>query len=132
MTASQNCYARALPKISPSRYPSRTLGDCKVFNTVGNCRYLEPLETSGNAIGNVAKVLVRSLTVARAHPMGNALHPVQPCFKCRQSHQQANHWLVHVGSTCPLVAGSLKLQKCLRVALLFASRNPSVGLFRTN
>ena len=25
MTASQNCYARAFSKISPSRYPSRTL-----------------------------------------------------------------------------------------------------------
>ena len=25
MTASENCYARVLPKIIPSRYPSRTL-----------------------------------------------------------------------------------------------------------
>ena len=25
MTASENCYARAFSKISPSRYPSRTL-----------------------------------------------------------------------------------------------------------
>ena len=25
MTASENCYARAFPKIIPSRYPSRTL-----------------------------------------------------------------------------------------------------------
>ena len=130
MTTSQNCYARAFSKISPSRYPLRTLRDCKVFNTVGNCRYLKPLETSKNSIGNVAKVLVRSLTVARAHLTGNALHPIQPCFTFRQSHQQANSWLVQVVSTGPLVAGSLKLQKCLRVALLFASRNPTLRLFQ--
>ena len=129
MTAFKNHYAWAFSKISPSRYPSRTLRDCRVFNKVGNCRYLEPLETSGNAIGNVAKVLVRSLTVVRAHLTGNALHPIQPCFTFRQSHQQANSWLVHVVSTGPLVAGRLKLQKCLRVALLFASRNPPLRLF---
>ena len=129
MTASQNCYARALPKISPSRYPSRTLRDSKVFDKIGNYSSLEPLETPGNATGNVAKVLVRSLTVVRAHLTGNALHPIQPCFTFRQSHQQANSWPVHVVSTGPLVAGSLKLQKCLRVALLFASRNPPLRLF---
>ena len=36
MTASENCYARVFPKIIPSRYPSRTLRDCKVFDKVGN------------------------------------------------------------------------------------------------
>ena len=49
MTASENYYARALPEINPSRYPSRTLRDCKVFNKVGNESFLEPLETPGNA-----------------------------------------------------------------------------------
>ena len=67
MTASENCYARVLPKIIPSRYPSRTLRDCKVTNKVRNCCVLEPLETPANATGNVAKIRVRSLTVLWAH-----------------------------------------------------------------
>ena len=74
MTASQNCYARALPKIRPSRYPSRTLRDCKVFNKVGNESFLEPLETPGNATGDMAKLLVRSLTHVEAH--------LTPSFTC--------------------------------------------------
>ena len=67
MTASENCYARVFPKIITSRYPSRTLRDCRVFNKVGNASFLEPLETPGNATGDVAKLLVRSLTVVEAH-----------------------------------------------------------------
>ena len=73
MTASQNCYARAFPKISPSPYSSRTLRDCKVFNKVGNESFLEPLETPGNATGDVAKLLVRSLTVVEAHTASKQL-----------------------------------------------------------
>ena len=57
MTAFKNYYARAFSKLSPSRYPSRTLRDCRVFNKVGNESFLEPLETHGNATGDVAKLL---------------------------------------------------------------------------
>ena len=82
MTALKNHYARAFSKISPSRYPARTLRDCKVFDKVGNYSSLEPLETPGNATGNVAKVLVKSPTVVGAHRTGSWLHPIQlkPCF----------------------------------------------------
>ena len=73
MTASENCYARVLPKIIPSRYPSRTLRDCKVFNKVGNERFLEPQETPGNATGDVAKLLVRSVTVMEARAASKQL-----------------------------------------------------------
>ena len=72
MTASENCYARVFPKIMPSRYPSRTLRDCRVFNKVGNEGFPEPLETTGNATGDVGKLLVRCLTVVEAH--------LTPCF----------------------------------------------------
>ena len=58
MTAFKNYYARVFPKIIPSRYPSRTLRDCRVFNKVGNESFFEPLETPGNATGDVAKLLV--------------------------------------------------------------------------
>ena len=54
-------------------YPSRTLRDCKVFNKVGNESFLEPLETPGNATGDVAKLLVRSLTVVEAHTASKQL-----------------------------------------------------------
>ena len=111
----------------PSRYPSRTLrvpfATARFLTQLEIADISSPWKRPGNVIGNVAKVLVRSLTVARAHLTGNALHPIQPCFTFRQSHQQANSWLVHVVSTGPLVTVSLKLQKCLRVALLFASRS---------
>ena len=73
MTASENCFARAFSKISPSRYPSRTLRDCKVFNKVGNESFLEPLETPGNATGDVAKLLVRSHSVVEAHTASKQL-----------------------------------------------------------
>ena len=35
MTVCKNYYARTFAKINPSRYPSRTLRDCSIFNKVG-------------------------------------------------------------------------------------------------
>ena len=97
MTASENYYARAFPEINPSRYPSRTLRDCKVFNKLGNESFLEPPETPRNATGDVTKLLVRSLTVVEAHT-------------------EAKNWLLHAGPNGPSVAEGVELQRCFRVA----------------
>ena len=49
MPVFKNCYACLLLKISASRYPSRNLRVCGLFDKVWNCTFPGPLETTRNA-----------------------------------------------------------------------------------
>ena len=45
MTAYEHSCVCSFPKIITSRYPSRSLRDCRVFDKVGHLEIIEPLET---------------------------------------------------------------------------------------
>ena len=54
MTVFKNLCVCLFLKISASRYPSRNLRVCGLFDKVGNCTFPRPLETTGNVTSNVA------------------------------------------------------------------------------
>ena len=77
MTAYENYCVCSFPKLFTSRYPSRTLrvpfATARFSTKLEMKSFLEPLETPGNATGDVAKLLVRSLTVVEAHTASKQL-----------------------------------------------------------
>ena len=95
MTVFKSLCAWLLLKISASRYPSRNLRVCGLFDKVGNCTFPESLETIRNmALSPASKVLAADLRITTPSILKSG----------------------------PLVAGGLKLQKVLRVTHVSASR----------